>query len=481
MGRRTRVARLIDRQPINAAEKPRPGRVRRFLSIQVGPWRSNQRQGVFAFRERTGRLESTFKRLIVLATVVTVALLLFALPMGRVLTRWLVTRGRWLAMSSIGAVPDRSEIDAEWRRKRLLDIQSSRGTLEQTFAEYTPAAQRLLRFAGLDPDHALVRWGHHDRTVLLPATVFESDDAGRSYRFRANLRSICVCNFPARGPLQANFQVPDWPELTDVVTGTGAMVVERSVQTTNSWGLRGPEPDLTATWRGIVLGDSYMQGLFVGDHETPTECLKRDLSARLHASVEILNTGHLGYSPEQYYYTLLEYAQRFRPRFVLISLFASNFGGDIQDVLEGKGDWEEGCYWLAEIRQFCLSRRITYLFVPVPWAAQLDDARSTGFYPGLVTNYLRATSQEYFDPIADFVNAKLKLSIETKNQAPGSSPLLNGRIGDGHFSARGAELWASAVGHRLALFLELAGASDEAQKRQHEASALLDAKAARER
>jgi hypothetical protein len=367
-------------------------------------------------------------------------------------------------MSSIGAVPDRSEIDAEWRRKRLLDIRSSRGTLGQTFAEYTPAAQRLLQFAELDPDHALVRWGRHDRTVLLPATVFEIDNTGRSYRFRANLRSIWVRSFPVKGPFHASFQVPDRPELTNVVKGTGAMVLERSVQTTNSWGLRGSEPDLTATWRGIVLGNSYMQGLFVGDHETPTECLKRDLSARLHASVEILNTGHLGYSPEQYYYTLLEYAQRFPPRFVVISLSANDFGGDVQEVLEGKGDWEEGCYWLAEIRQFCTSRRIMYLFVPVPWAAQLDDARSTGFYPGLVTNYLRSTSQDYFDPIADFVNAQLELSIETKDQAPGSSPFFNGRTGDGHFSARGAELWASAVGHRLALFLELEGASVAAQK-----------------
>ncbi len=294
---------------------------------------------------------------------------------------------------------------------------------------------------------------------------------GCSYRFRASMRSIWVRNFPVKGPVKAYFQVLDLPELTELVKGTGAQVVDGSVQTTNSWGLRGPEPDLTATWRGIVLGDSYMQGLFVGDRETPTECLKRDLKARLDGSVEILNTGHLGYSPEQYYYTLLEYAQRFPPRFVVISLFANDFGGDLEAVLEGKGDWEEGCYWLAEIRQYCFSRRITCLFVPAPWAAQLDDARSTGFYPGLVTNYLRATAQEYFDPIADFVNAQLALSIEAKDQVPGSSPLFNGRIGDGHFSARGSELWAAVVGRRLGLLLQLEEASREAHQRKQEGHA----------
>ena len=40
-----------------------------------------------------------------------------------------------------------------------------------------------------------------------------------------------------------------------------AQIVDGSTQTTNSWGLRGPEPDMRAAWRGIVLGDSYMQGL----------------------------------------------------------------------------------------------------------------------------------------------------------------------------------------------------------------------------
>jgi hypothetical protein len=463
------VAKLIDRQPINTAEKPRPGRVRRFLSIQVGSRRPTERQVVFAFRARTDGLERTFKRLIFLGTAATLALLLFAFPTGRFWTRWLVTRARRLAMSSIGAVADRGEIDAEWRSKRLLDIQSAHGALEHTFAEYTPAAQRLLRFAGLDPDHALACWGIHDRTIFLPATVFEIEDTGRSYRFKPNVRSIWVCNFPVKGPLKAYFQVPDLAELRDLAKGTGAQIVEGSTQTTNSWGLRGPEPDLTAIWRGIVLGDSYMQGIFIGDLETPTECLKRNLKARLHASVEILNTGHLGYSPEQYYYTLVELSRRFPPQFVVISLAADDFGSDVQAVLQGKGDWEEGCYWLAEILHYCSQRRITFLFVPVPWHAQLEDARSTGFYPGLVSNRLRAISQHYFDPIADFVNAQLTLSIEAKDQAPGSSSLFDPRFSGGHFTARGAELWATAVGRRLGLVLELQQADRENARRKAEA------------
>ena len=92
---------------------------------------------------------------------------------------------------------------------------------------------------------------------------------------------------------------------------------------------------MTARLRGIILGDSYMQGLFVGDDQTPCECLKRCLSQQLNVRTEILNTGHLGYSPEQEYYTLKEYDERFHPQFVILSLFANDFG-DLFEVLEGR-------------------------------------------------------------------------------------------------------------------------------------------------
>ena len=82
--------------------------------------------------------------------------------------------------------------------------------------------QRLLRFAELDPDHALVRWGNFDRTVLLPGKIFEADDTGRSYRFRPNVRSIWVRNFPVKGQVKAYFQVLDKPEVAELLQGTGA-------------------------------------------------------------------------------------------------------------------------------------------------------------------------------------------------------------------------------------------------------------------
>jgi hypothetical protein len=378
------------------------------------------------------------------------------LPSGRYLASWLTARGRQLAQRAIGLEPDRSEIDADWRRRRQFDVAHARGSLAATFAEYPPPMQRLLEFAGLDPDHALVRPGNFDRTVLLPGTVFEPDDSGRAYRFRPNFRSIWVRNFPVKGQVKAYFQAPDRPELAELVRETGAAIVEGSIQTTNSWGVRGSEPDFSTTWRGIALGDSFMQGLFVLDDQTPTECLKRDLKARLKAPVEILNTGHLGYSPEQYYYSLVEYAERFPPQFVIISIFANDFGSALDEVLQGRGDWKEGCYWLGRIRAFCAARQSICLFVPAPWVNQLEGPQLVGYYPGLIANSLEATGSEYLDPIAEFVDAHLAAALEDQRlgKPRTACSLFNGRIGDCHFSPQGAEVWASAVGRRLALLIE---------------------------
>jgi len=314
--------------------------------------------------------------------------------------------------------------------------------------------RRLLDYAGLDPDHALLRWGNFDRTLYLPCTVFEPDDTGRSYRFRPGMRSIWVRNLKLKGGILAYFPVPLGPELDRIVEGTGAQLVSTSVQTTNSWGLHGPEPDTDATLRGIVLGDSYMQGLFVGDDQTPSECLKRHLSRNLKARVEVLNTGHLGYSPEQEYYTLREYADRFRPRFVVLSLFANDFG-DLFEVLDGKGDWEEGKYWLGQITQFCRTRGLICLTVPAPWVNQLEGQRKAGFYPGMVSNILESSGQSYLDPFEDFATELLRLSTQLQREGKPTSPnpLFNGSLGDGHFSPLGCDVWSRAVAKRLGLLL----------------------------
>jgi hypothetical protein len=432
----------------------RRSRWERWLSRVARP--RPARQGVFAFVERANRIDRAFKAAIAVMTVALVGVLLVALPSGRYLAGWLAARGRSAAWQLAGQEIPREEIDADWRRRRLFDMQSAQAKYRQTFGEYSEAQRRLLQFAGMDPDHVVLRWGNFDKTVMLPSSVYEPDESGRSYRLRPGVRSFWLRGFPIKGDVKAFFQVPDRPEAAELINAAGAVIVEGSSQRTNSWGLRGPEPDARATWKGIVLGDSYIQGLFVGDDQTPTECLKRDLRQRLKGTVELLNTGHLGYSPEQYYYALEEYARRFPPQFVVVSIFANDFAGDPNVVLEGRGgDWDEGKYWLGRIRDMCFALGVPCLFVPAPWVSQLDQPQLAGNYPGPISNIIEVSGLQYLDPIDAFADALLSIEIDglRRGDTLKGDPLFNGWIGDGHFSPSGCEVWAERVGRRLALLL----------------------------
>jgi lysophospholipase L1-like esterase len=286
--------------------------------------------------------------------------------------------------------------------------------------------------------------------------VFEPDDTGRSYRLRPLTRSIWLRRIATENGFPAFFLVPDGPGLADAINGTTAVPLETSRQTTNSWGLRGPEPALDAPLRGLILGDSFMQGMFIGDDETPPECLRRYLQGRLKIRVSILNAGLMGYSPEQYYYSLIAFAERFRPHFVVVSICANDFGDIMDATSRGMADWQEGKYWLKRIMHSCLALPSPCLIVPVPIETNMLKRRNSGYYPGILSNMLEVESLMYLDPMEDFVNAHAQSWVDgqRKGRPPMGSALFNDVIGDGHFSAAGSEVWAESVGRRLLLVLE---------------------------
>jgi lysophospholipase L1-like esterase len=417
--------------------------------------------------ERAGRHERWFKLVILGATAGTIAALFILLPQGRYLLASVQSLAQRLAESTLALPASREQIDDDWRRFRLQGIADSRRALVRNYEKANPAYQGLMRYAGLDPENGLLRWGNYNRTLLLPSTVFEAADDGRSFRLLRCIESIWLREVRVEPGVLMFFLVPDRPELAEAIHGTGAIPVSASRQTTNGWGLRGQEPELEAPVRGIVLGDSFMQGLFIGDDETPPECLKRYLEGELKTKASVLNTGVLGYSPEQYYYSLLAFADRFRPQFVVVSVTANDFG-DAFEAMRGIGDWEEGKHWLEKIEAYCRERRWPCLFVTVPSESQMLGRRKNGHYPGILSNVLSANALTFLDPTEAFINAHLELVVagQRGGRPVYGCPLFNGELGDGHFSAKGAEVWASVVGKRLVLLLE----RDRGATREHRES-----------
>jgi hypothetical protein len=414
-----------------------------------------ERQRSFTFVEVRRRHERWFKVIVLAATAGSIAAVCGLLPRGRYLVASVPLLAHRLAERSLALPATRAEIDGDWRRFRLQGIADSHRAFVGIYDRAIPAYQRLLRYAGLDPEHGLLRWGNFNRTLLLPRAVFEPDDAGRSYRMIPCVESIWLREARIEPGVLMFFLVPDQPELEEMLRGTGAAIVSTSRQTTNSWGLRGPEPEPEAAVRGMVLGDSFMQGLLIGDEETPPECLRRFLEAQLKTKASVLNTGVLGYSPEQYYYSLLTFAGRFNPQFVVVSIVSNDFG-DAYDARRGVGDWEEGKYWLDQIEAYCRDRNWPCLLVTVPSEGRMLGRRKNGYFPGILSNVLEGNALTFFDPTEEFVNAHLAMVVAGQRigRPIYGCQLFNGVLHDGHFSARGAELWAGQVGRRLLLLLE---------------------------
>lgn len=357
--------------------------------------------------------------------------------------------------TAVGLVPTPAEREAYWTARRNESRRATRAHIADYYAKTTPEIRRLFDLAGLDPERCLVRWGRADPCFLLSSKIYEPDEHGRSYRLRPRTKSVWLRQLTLLNGPFALLDVPDSPEVVSAARAAGAIVDEESRQTTNSWGLRGPEPNPKAARRGIVLGDSFMQGMFVGDPDTPPIRLQAYLEKVWRVPVSILNTGHIGYSPEQYYYTLKEYAPRFPPDFVVLSVCPNDFGEEA-DVVAGRGDWwDDAAFWIDAALQYCRSRDILCVLVPVPVDYQMNTSRKNAFYPGRVANIFPGSPLHYVDPLDSFIDEHLRLlrDGQRRGERPIHSPLYNRRIADNHFSPLGSELWAQVVGRRLTLLL----------------------------
>ena len=179
---------------------------------------------------------------------------------------------------------------------------------------------------------------------------------------------------------------------------------------------------------------------------------ERELTERLKERVSILNTGHLGYSTEQYARSLIEYGERFRPHFVLLAPCVNDFG-DAGDGMHGLGDWEETRYWLEMIYQYCRTRDILCVTAPVPYDAQITASRAEGGFPGHLNDISQVSSLNWVFPIEDLVDefARVRLEARREGRQISPNPLYNVHLGDNHFTPLGAEVWSRAVARRLAL------------------------------
>jgi hypothetical protein len=403
-------------------------------------------QGRLPFLIRAERRERTFKRSIIALTAVALVGFLAATPAGRYAARMLVFKVRALLARAVGLPSDRELHEAAVRAERLRNAASARLAM----AEVAPpgsAMDAFLREVGMDAHSAVIRWGNVDRSIVLSSAVFEPDDQ-RSYRLKPGIASIWVIGLSFQKAL-AMFLIPDTPDARAKAQRAGGMVVPESRQTTNSWGCRGPEPDPAVSVRVLVLGDSMMQGALVGDSQTPPARLEAHLSTALETPVSVLNTGHIGYSPEQYDQTLRAFGDRFKPDFVVISVVDNDFG-DLADPAA----WKEGAHWINQIADLCMQRGWEFLLVPSPVEVSILGQRDLSRFQGPLSRIFGRGGTRYIDPLESFTDTLLHLANEGVRRGTETAvdPLYNLHLmGDHHFSPVGSDVWARVVARRLLL------------------------------
>lgn len=407
--------------------------------------------------ERRRQLERRFKVSIVMLTLAALVTLIGVNPRARFQARQASRQlKRQVLRATLGQIPERAELDQENQDERTETRRRTLESLTRFYQRTTPEMRRLFDVAGMDPAHALIGLGRADNGFLLSSLVFEPADDGRNYRLKPKTASVWLRQVTLIDGPFGLFLVPDTPEMRQAAAAAGAIVDETSRQTTNSWGLRGPEPDPDAEVRGIVLGDSFMQGMFNDDEHTPPLDLQRTLAAKWGRPVSVLNTGHIGYAPEQYFRALEAYGDRFKPQFVVVSVCPNDFG-DGDAVMSGAGeDWDEATYWIEEILRWCRARQVTSLLVIMPVDRQILGSRKEGKYFGRISDLFPGSGASYLYPFETFLDEHLRLAREGAKvgQIRGKCLLFNGHIDDNHLSPLGSALWAELTARRLDLLLD---------------------------
>ncbi len=403
-------------------------------------------QGSLPFVVRAIRRDRAFKQCIVALTALALVGFVAGTATGRSAARMLMLRVQALPATIAGLPPDRHVHETLLRAERLRNAASARLALAEVAAPGS-AMDAFLRTVGMDANSAVIRWGNRNRSIVLSSAVFEPDD-DRSYRLKPGVASVWVIGLALQKSL-AMFLIPDTAESRASAARAGGTVVPDSAQTTNSWGCRGPEPDPKVSVRVLVLGDSMMQGALVGDSETPPARLQAHLSSTLEAPVSVLNTGHIGYSPEQYDQTLRAFGDRFKPDYVVISVISNDFGDP-----DDPATWEEGAYWIDRINELCANRGWEVLLVPSPAESTILGPRDLGRFQGHLSRIFNRGGAKYVDPLEWLTDERLRLdNDDLRHGSHGPrDPLYNLHLmGDRHFSPLGADVWARVVARRLLL------------------------------
>ena len=288
--------------------------------------------------------------------------------------------------------------------------------------------QRLLEAGGYGQRERLVLRANFDGALAFSGSLMELHPQ-RGYCFRPAQQNLWV--FPGGMPNQ--LLVPDTPAVREIIQQAGTRI--SSTERINSLGCRGPEPGEASNYdfRVLVLGDSFAEGILVAEADTFSSRLQTRLCESTGLSTLVVNSGVIGYSTEQEFFTLDELSPKLRPHVAILCFYANDVHHDHQAVLsqnKAAGDWAAAQQWLERCAYFCRSNNIDFVVAVIPDRSQMASRTTRRLYQAKVEGIAVELGIYLVDPDERFlVHRREQLWLE----------------GDAHFSPAGHALFAEVL------------------------------------
>lgn len=366
--------------------------------------------------------------------------------------------------------PTDAELAAQKLQKELEQFQKERVVIEeevmknsniaqesaeQCFESASPELRTFLKAAGLAPEGnakekmVLAPEMNLAETWVLSGRVFAAEADG-NVGLVPNQQSVWLRGdvYPSAIPL-----LPKDEQVFSAAREAGVSFEEfpGAVHTTNSWGLRGPEPDCDAALIVLVVGDSFTHGYGVGDEETAPAWMQKHLAGHVQGGVSVLNAGLTGTGPRQYLRSVKKFLPKLRPDdAVVVQYYSNDFGMDGEVCNDRGAFWAQAGHYLREIWETCEQKGVTCIFSPSYSKTQFND-REYG-YTDRAASILRDVPSDRFCEILPALQRKnMQLQLEQGRWTNKNS--LVHLEGDAHYNAEGNDVWGRELAEHLLLLL----------------------------
>lgn len=228
----------------------------------------------------------------------------------------------------------------------------------------------------------------------------------KRYAYLPNLRKLSFET--GVGTDLHKFEAPDSPRLRKALKQLNTPFIKES--TFNVYGRRATDFEWEQNCGQTVYfaGDSFTEGLWVGDQETFANQLMHALNRQASEKICAVNAGVNGYNIFEQTWTAKQDHKLFKYQTLLLFPYANDIENDEVTVLRGEAeglddDWKAYLNHLKTLSDFTHGQGIRLIVVPIPPKEQYALPESRRFYQEKLETFCQQHGVEFWDPLKVFL------------------------------------------------------------------------------